>query len=86
MKVGEHSICYRYEAQLEKDWHYILGDSDSKLLIVATEAIYEKVKDYVGKVSAEFALPATLQGARLCLSRLLLDWQSPVDHLPGRSG
>jgi 16S rRNA U516 pseudouridylate synthase RsuA-like enzyme len=37
---------------LEKDWHYILGDSDSKLLIVATEAIYEKVKDYVGKVGA----------------------------------
>jgi long-subunit acyl-CoA synthetase (AMP-forming) len=52
MEVGEHINCYRYEAQLEKDWHYILGDSDSKLLIVATEAIYEKVKDYVGKVGA----------------------------------
>jgi long-subunit acyl-CoA synthetase (AMP-forming) len=41
---------FRYEAQLEKDWQYILEDSDSKLLIVATEAIYEKCKDYPGKV------------------------------------
>lgn len=40
----------RYEAQLEKDWHYILNDSDAKVLVVATEAIYEKVKDYPGKV------------------------------------
>lgn len=42
--------CCRYEAQLEKDWTYILDDSDAKLLIVATEAIYEKCKDYPGKV------------------------------------
>lgn len=41
----------RYEAQLEKDWHYILEDSGSKLVIAATEAIYEKVKNYPGKVS-----------------------------------
>ena len=27
---------------------YILEDSDTKLLIVATEAIYEKTKGYVG--------------------------------------
>jgi hypothetical protein len=41
---------YRYEAQMEKDWLYILNDSDAKLLIVATEAIYEKCKHYPGKV------------------------------------
>ena len=41
----------RYEAQLEKDWQYILVDSDAKVLVVATEAIYEKVKNYPGKVS-----------------------------------
>ena len=35
---------------MEKDWTYILEDSDAKVLIVATEAIYEKVKNYPGKV------------------------------------
>ena len=44
-------MVHRYEAQLEKDWQHILIDSDAKVLIVATEAIYEKVKDYPGKVS-----------------------------------
>ena len=42
--------AHRYEAQMEKDWKYILEDSDSKVLVVATEAIYEKCKDYPGKV------------------------------------
>jgi hypothetical protein len=37
---------------MEKDWKYILEDSDSKVLVVATEAIYEKCKDYPGKVRA----------------------------------
>ncbi len=37
---------------MEKDWTYILEDSDAKVLIVATEAIYEKVKNYPGKVSS----------------------------------
>lgn len=46
----------RYEAQLEKDWQYILVDSDAKVLVVATEAIYEKVKNYPGKVSWESRL------------------------------
>ena len=41
----------RYEAQMEKDWLYILNDCDAKLLVVATEVIYEKVKDYIGKVT-----------------------------------
>lgn len=47
-----HFLSHRYEAQLEKDWKYILEDSDAKLLITATEAIYEKCKDYAGKVSS----------------------------------
>ena len=42
---------HRYEAQLEKDWLYILNDSDAKVLVVATEAIYEKVKNYPGTVN-----------------------------------
>jgi len=43
-------IIPMYEAQMEKDWTYILEDSDAKVLIVATEAIYEKVKNYPGKI------------------------------------
>lgn len=43
-------IVPMYEAQLEKDWEYITTDSDAKILIVSTEAIYKQVKDYPGKV------------------------------------
>jgi long-chain acyl-CoA synthetase len=39
-----------YEAQLEKDWKYIINDSDSKLAIVSTEIIHDKVNAMVGKV------------------------------------
>ncbi len=44
-------IVPMYEAQLEKDWKYVVNDSDSKVVIASTEAIYEQVKDYAGKVS-----------------------------------
>jgi hypothetical protein len=40
----------RYEAQMEKDWQYIIKDSDAKMVIAATEAVYAKCKDYPGKV------------------------------------
>lgn len=43
-------IVPMYEAQLEKDWKYVVNDSDSKVVIASTEAIYEQVKDYAGKV------------------------------------
>ncbi len=46
----------RYEAQLEKDWKYVIEDSDSKVLVVATDAIYQKVKDYPGKVGLHLLL------------------------------
>ena len=34
-----------YEAQLEKDWKYIVDDSDAKLLIVANEKIFVKCQN-----------------------------------------
>ena len=37
-----------YEAQTEKDWRFIIRNSDAKLLIVATPAIYEKTISYKG--------------------------------------
>ena len=44
------TCMYRYEAQLEKDWTYILKDSGAKMLLVSTDAIYEKTKGYIGTV------------------------------------
>ena len=40
---------------MESDWLHILEDSDAKVLVVATEAIYEKVKNYPGKVRSGVA-------------------------------
>jgi long-subunit acyl-CoA synthetase (AMP-forming) len=45
-----YNSLYRYEAQKENDWRYIINDSGAKVVFVATEKIYEVVKDFVGKV------------------------------------
>ena len=37
-----------YEAQLKKDWEFIIKDSDSKLVIVANEKIYDQTKNFIG--------------------------------------
>jgi long-chain acyl-CoA synthetase len=37
-----------YEAQLEKDWEYIVADSEAKVLIVATRAILERTRPFLG--------------------------------------
>ena len=39
-----------YEAQLEKDWRYIIEDSGSKMVLCANERIYKKVKSYINSV------------------------------------
>ena len=39
-----------YEAQLEKDWRYIVKDSDAKMIIAASDKIYDVVEEYIGKV------------------------------------
>jgi hypothetical protein len=39
-----------YEAQAEKDWKFIINDSDSKLVLVANERAYEKAEHYIDKV------------------------------------
>jgi long-subunit acyl-CoA synthetase (AMP-forming) len=39
-----------YEAQLLKDWQYIVEDSGARLVLVGPETIYEKVKGFVGSV------------------------------------
>jgi non-ribosomal peptide synthetase component E (peptide arylation enzyme) len=51
-----------YEAQLEKDWKYIVEDSDAKVIVAATEVIYNQIKDYpskkVGKAQTVLCLDA----------------------------
>jgi long-chain acyl-CoA synthetase len=39
-----------YEAQLEKEWEFILGDCEAKILFSATRAIFDKTKTFIGKV------------------------------------
>jgi long-chain acyl-CoA synthetase len=39
-----------YEAQLEKDWEFIVGDCEAKVLVVATRAIFDKTKAFLGKL------------------------------------
>jgi long-subunit acyl-CoA synthetase (AMP-forming) len=37
------SVVPMYEAQMEKDWRYIVQDSGAKLILAANEAIYQQV-------------------------------------------
>src|SRR5438105_6875183 len=39
-----------YEAQAEKEWQFILKDCEAKALLVSTQAIYAKVRDYKSKI------------------------------------
>ena len=57
-----------YEAQTPKDWEFIVNDCSARLLIVATDAICEKVKPFLkGMPSLEHILSlddATKEGAK----------------------
>ncbi len=44
--------CPMYEAQLAKDWKYILNDSGAKVVLVATQEIYEQVKPFVDEIDS----------------------------------
>lgn len=39
-----------YEAQAEKEWQFILEDCEAKALLVSTQAIRDKVRDYKTKI------------------------------------
>jgi len=39
-----------YEAQADKEWQFILKDCEAKALLVSTQPIYQKTKDWVGKI------------------------------------
>jgi long-chain acyl-CoA synthetase len=41
-----------YEAQLAKDWEFIVKDCDAKALIVATDAIAEKTKPFLDSIGS----------------------------------
>jgi hypothetical protein len=43
-------LLLRYEAQLEKDWRFIVEDSGAKLVVASNMRIYDIVKSYVKTV------------------------------------
>lgn len=45
-------FCPMYEAQLAKDWKYIIEDSEAKLLLVANQTIYDQTKGFVDEVDS----------------------------------
>ena len=49
--LGAHFVPM-YEAQLPKDWEYILRDSEAVVLIVANEEIYERTTRFVEEVDS----------------------------------
>eukprot|EP01041_Mallomonas_annulata_P012787 gene12787-26963_t len=44
------AVVPMYEAQQEKDWRFIVEDSDAKMIVVANDIIYEKTKGYLHNV------------------------------------
>src|SRR5690606_15950380 len=46
--------CYvpMYEAQESKDWKFILGDCEAKVVIAATQPIYETLKGFQAELPA----------------------------------
>src|SRR5262245_10657170 len=43
-------IVPMYESQLEKDWEFIVRDSELKVLLVASADILRKVQDFPSKI------------------------------------
>jgi long-chain acyl-CoA synthetase len=77
-----------YESQLEKDWEYVVLDSELKVLFASTSAIFEKVKDLPAKVATlkHVALIAG-EGAELTYKGLLKKGSEslvPAIHPEGR--
>ncbi len=44
--------CPMYEAQLAKDWKYIIEDSGAKVVLVANQEIYEQVHPFIDEVDS----------------------------------
>jgi long-chain acyl-CoA synthetase len=55
--VGAHAVYSlgasyvpMYEAQLDKEWEYILGDSESKVVLVANAGIEKRIRQFAGNL------------------------------------
>jgi long-chain acyl-CoA synthetase len=46
------SFVPMYESQLAEEWEFIVKDCDAKVLIVATEAIFEKTRGFLGRLAS----------------------------------
>jgi len=79
-------FCPMYESQLEKDWRYIANDSGAKVLLAATYAIYEVVRDWPGKVGNLesvfcMSLPAEDEASFESLERVGAEHPAPVAEI-----
>ena len=69
-----------YEAQLPKDWKFIISDASAKLLVVANDEIFGKTKGFVDEIDSLEAV-INLQGDGESSWKALL----PSAHTPDRS-
>src|SRR5262249_10383497 len=61
-----------YESQLEKDWEYIVRDSQMKVLFVSNTAIWVKTKDFLSKIlSLQYVVFVTGEGSQHTYKALL---------------
>jgi long-chain acyl-CoA synthetase len=67
--------CPMYETQAPKDWKYIVEDSNARVLLTSTWAIYESVREWAGAVGGVekvlcMSLPAEDQASFLALEEI----------------
>lgn len=61
-----------YESQLEKDWEYIIRDSELKVLFVANPAIHEKTKNFPAAIpTLQHVVPLGAEGTEPSYKGLL---------------
>lgn len=76
-------FCPMYESQLAKDWRYISNDSGAKVLLAATYAIYEEVRNWPGEVGAIehvfcMSLPEEDESSFASLERIGAEYPVPL--------
>lgn len=45
-------FCPMYEAQLAKDWHFIISDSGAKVVLAANQTIYDQVTPFIDEIES----------------------------------
>lgn len=81
-------IVPMYEAQMEKDWKFIVEDSDAKLLLVANDRIYERTKSLITPHSRLKAIlsfdadPSFMRSYAFWMEAAAKQPELPMPHVP----